>query len=79
MKIKQLCHNSLRMNIYIYQNVDKEVMMIAIPDIYWSVELPIEMSKDEIHEELLMQFFNFYTENEADALARDICELIATN
>lgn len=67
------------MNVYIYQNVDKEVMMIAIPDIYWSVELPIEMSKDEIYEELLMQFFNFYTENEADALARDICELIATN
>ena len=47
------------MNIYIYQNVDKEVMMIAIPDIYWSVELPIEMSKDEIHEELLMQFLIF--------------------
>lgn len=67
------------MNVYIYQNVDMEVMMIAIPDIYWSVELPIEMSKDEIQEELLMQFFNFYTENEADALARDICELIATN
>lgn len=67
------------MNVYFYQNVDKEVMMIAIPDIYWSVELPIEMSKDETHEELLMQFFNFYTENEADALARDICELIATN
>ena len=33
--------------------------MIAIPDIYWSVELPIEMSKDEIHEELLMQFLIF--------------------
>ena len=32
--------------------------MIAIPDIYWSVELPIEMSKDEIHEELYA-IFNF--------------------
>ena len=52
--------------------------MIAIPDIYWSVELPIEMSKDEIHEELLMQFLIFIRKMK-DALARDICELIGTN
>ena len=54
-------------------------MIIAIPDIFWSTELPLDLTKDELHEELLMQFFNFYTENEADALARDICDWIATN
>lgn len=54
-------------------------MLIAIPDLFWSVELPLDLTINELHEELLMQFFNFYTENEADALSRDICDWIATN
>ncbi|MEK5170031.1 MULTISPECIES: YueH family protein [Staphylococcus] len=78
MKIKQLQYNELIINIYFYQNSDRDVMLIAIPDLFWSVELPLDLTINELHEELLMQFFNFYTENEADALARDICDWIAT-
>ena len=54
-------------------------MLIAIPDLFWSVELPLDLTVNDLQDELLMQFFNFYTENEADALARDICDWIATN
>ena len=79
LKIKQLQYNELIINIYFYQNSDRGVTLIAIPDLFWSVELPLDLTINELHEELLMQFFNFYTENEADALARDICDWIATN
>ena len=34
-------------------------MLIAIPDLFWSVELPLDLTINELHEELLMQFFNF--------------------
>lgn len=79
LKIKQLQYNELIINIYFYQNSDRGVMLIAIPDLFWSVELPLDLTVNALHDELLMQFFNFYTENEADALARDICDWIATN
>lgn len=78
LKIKQLQYNELIINIYFYQNSDRDVMLIAIPDLFWSVELPLDLTVNDLHDELLMQFFNFYTENEADALARDICDWIAT-
>ncbi|MEJ7166044.1 YueH family protein [Staphylococcus capitis] len=79
LKIKQLQYNELTINIYFCQYIERGLMIIAIPDIFWSTELPLDLTKDELHEELLMQLFNLYTENEADALARDISDWIATN
>ena len=34
-------------------------MLIAIPDLFWSVELPLDLTINELHEELLMQFLIF--------------------
>ena len=48
-------------------------MLIAIPDLFWSVELPLDLTINELHEELLMQFFNFYTEMKP-MHSHDICD-----
>ena len=76
LKIKQLQYNELIINIYFYQNSDRGVMLIAIPDLFWSVELPLDLTINEFMKNCYA-IFNFYTENEADALARDICDWIA--
>ncbi|AGZ26382.1 hypothetical protein STP1_2088 [Staphylococcus pasteuri SP1] len=44
-------------------------MLIAIPDQFWSVEVAIDLNVAEINEALLMQFFTFYDEEEAQKLA----------
>ena len=33
--------------------------MIAIPDMFWSVELNAQLNEQEINEELIMQLFTF--------------------
>ena len=53
--------------------------MLAFAELFWSIELSTSMEEKYIQEELVMQFFNLYTENEADALARDITKWIITD
>ena len=50
--------------------------MLAIPELFWSIELSKELDTDQLYEELVMQLFNLLTEVEADALARNITDLI---
>ena len=50
--------------------------MLAIPELFWSIELPKELDANQLYEELVMQLFNLLTEVEADTLARNITDLI---
>jgi len=50
--------------------------MLAIPELFWSIELSKELDANQLYEELVMQLFNLLTEVEADALARNITDLI---
>ena len=50
--------------------------MLAIPELFWSIELPKELDANHRYEELVMQLFNLLTEVEADTLARNITDLI---
>ncbi|EFV88724.1 hypothetical protein GSEF_1349 [Staphylococcus epidermidis FRI909] len=50
--------------------------MLAIPELFWSIELSKELDTDQLYEELVMQLFNLLTEVEADTLARNITDLI---
>lgn len=65
--------------MYFYLYIDKGLMMCAIPDLFWSIEFQMNTDIKDIHEELLMHFFNFYSENEANRLAQYISDWIATN
>lgn len=62
------------MNVYHHQSNDS--IMLAIPELFWSIELSKELDTDQLYEELVMQLFNLLTEVEADALARNITDLI---
>ena len=62
------------MNVYYHQSNDS--IMLAIPEIFWSIDLSKELDTDQLYEELVMQLFNLLTEVEADTLARNITDLI---
>ncbi len=62
------------MNVYYHQSNDS--IMLAIPELFWSIELSKELDTDQLYEELVMQLFNLLTEVEADTLARNITDLI---
>ena len=62
------------MNVYRHQSNDS--IMLAIPELFWSIELSKELDTDQLYEELVMQLFNLLTEVEADTLARNITDLI---
>lgn len=62
------------MNVYHHQSNDS--IMLAIPELFWSIELSKELDANQLYEELVMQLFNLLTEVEADTLARNITDLI---
>lgn len=62
------------MNVYHHQSNDS--IILAIPELFWSIELSKELDTDQLYEELVMQLFNLLTEVEADTLARNITDLI---
>ena len=62
------------MNVYYHQSNDS--IMLAIPELFWSIELPKELDANQLYEELVMQLFNLLTEVEADTLASNITDLI---
>ncbi|MCD8924970.1 YueH family protein [Staphylococcus epidermidis] len=74
MKIKSLQFHRMMMNVYHHQSNDS--IMLAIPELFWSIELSKELDTDQLYEELVMQLFNLLTEVEADTLARNITDLI---
>lgn len=62
------------MNVYHYRSND--LIMLAIPELFWSIELSKELDANQLYEELVMQLFNLLTEVEADTLPRNITDLI---
>lgn len=64
----------MMINVYYHQSNDS--IMLAIPELFWSIELSKELDTDQLYEELVMQLFNLLTEVEADTLARNITDLI---
>ena len=62
------------MNVYYYHSND--LIMLAIPELFWSIELSKELDANQLYEELVMQLFNLLTEVEADTLASNITDLI---
>ena len=62
------------MNVYHHQSNDS--IMLAIPELFWSIELSKKLDANQLYEELVMQLFNLLTEVEANTLASNITDLI---
>lgn len=76
MIIKQLSEQNEIINVYLYENVDHSYYMIAIPDMFWSVELNAQLNEQEINEELIMQLFTFKEESETLRIASQLSKWI---
>ena len=78
-KIKQLSINDEIVNVYLYIIEDKNQIMLAIPDIFWSIELDLNMDSNDVKEELVMQLFAFIEENEANKIASNLTNWIVND
>ena len=58
--------------MFTYISEDKNQIMLAIPDIFWSIELDLNMDSNDVKEELVMQLFAFIEENEAIKIASNL-------
>ncbi|KKI56974.1 hypothetical protein I6I27_03305 [Staphylococcus pasteuri] len=76
MKIREYTDDSNK--FYVYFQKLNQTLLIAIPDQFWSVEISNDLSIEEINETLLMQFFTFNDENEAENLANKVTSWIET-
>ena len=63
---------------YVYFQKLNQTLLIAIPDQFWSVEVAIDLTRAEINDTLLMQFFTFNDEEEAQKLASTVTNWIET-
>ncbi|PTE69923.1 hypothetical protein BUY46_01970 [Staphylococcus devriesei] len=77
MMIKQLSTQNEVVNVYIYKNTESHHLMLAIPDMFWSLEVSLDMNLNEIEEELVMHIFNFKDEEEATHIASILITWIA--
>lgn len=68
--IKQLSINDEIVNVYLYISEDKNQIMLAIPDIFWSIELDLNMDSNDVKEELVMQLFAFIEKMKQSKLLR---------
>lgn len=77
MIIKQLVENKFKINVYI-EILPNQMLLIAIPEWFWSIELPLAINKDDCYEEILMQLFVFKKESEAQQIAQKLTNWIDT-
>ncbi|MDW8544265.1 YueH family protein [Staphylococcus sp. KG4-3] len=79
MKVKKINFNDIQANVYIYENVIKQLFLIAIPEINWSLEVESTLNEDDMKEELVIHLFTLLDESTASHVADDIVKWIFEN
>ena len=79
MKVKKINFNDIQANVYIYENVIKQLFLIAIPEINWSLEVESTLNEDDMKEELVIHLFTILDESTASHVADDIVKWIFEN
>ncbi|MBF0812667.1 YueH family protein [Staphylococcus xylosus] len=79
MKVKKINFNDIQANVYIYENVIKQLFLIAIPEINWSLEVESTLNEDDMKEELVIHLFTLLDESTASHFADDIVKWIFEN
>lgn len=76
MKISNIDCNDVHSNLYIYENTEAEVCLIALPELNWSLEIDTTLNEDDINDELVIHLFTLLDESTATKIATDIVKLI---
>ena len=77
--VKQLIIHHETVNVYLYKNKEKNHLLIAIPDVFWSFEISLATHINKINDELMMQLFTFNNEQDASTIASKLTGWIADN
>ncbi|WP_261340602.1 YueH family protein [Staphylococcus equorum] len=76
LKISNIDCNDVHSNLYIYENAEAEVYLIALPELNWSLEIDTTLNEDDINDELVIHLFTLLDESTATKIATDIVKLI---
>ncbi len=76
LKISNIDCNDVYSNLYIYENTEAEVYLIALPELNWSLEIDTTLNEDDINDELVIHLFTLLDESTATKIATDIVKLI---
>ncbi|SCS52391.1 YueH family protein [Staphylococcus caeli] len=76
MKIRTLNYQGIKGKVYIYEQRDDQLLLIAIPDMNWSVEISEMSNQEDIHESLVIHLFTLLDESTAEQIAEDIVKWI---
>ncbi|WP_325971931.1 YueH family protein [Staphylococcus equorum] len=76
LKISNIDCNDVHSNLYIYENTEAEVYLIALPELNWSLEIDTTINEDDINDELVIHLFTLLDESTATKIATDIVKLI---
>ncbi len=79
MKIRNINFNNVRSRVYIYENSEDALYLIAIPELNWSLEVDITLNEDDLKEEIVIHLFTLIDESLANTIAEDIIERIFEN
>jgi len=75
-KIRTLNYQGIKGKVYIYEQIDDQLLLIAIPDMNWSVEISEMSNQEDIHEALVIHLFTLLDESTAEHIAEDIVKWI---
>ncbi|MDN8924035.1 YueH family protein, partial [Staphylococcus aureus] len=62
---------------YLFEALNKQII-ISIPDCFWSYQMAIKLDEETCFEAILMQFFVFKEEEEAESIASQLKDWIET-
>ncbi|WP_436862674.1 YueH family protein [Staphylococcus caeli] len=79
MKIRTLNYQEIQGRVYIYEHIDNQLLLVAIPDMNWSVEISETSNQDDIHEAVVIHLFTILDESIAEQIADDIVKWIFEN
>lgn len=74
---KRLLDEGKTIDVYLFEALNDQII-IAIPDWFWSYQMAMTLNEETCFEAILMQFFVFKEEEEAESIASQLTDWIET-
>ncbi|HLR18474.1 MAG TPA: YueH family protein [Staphylococcus sp.] len=79
MKISDINYSGMQSKVYIYEDMEEQLYLIALPEFNWSLEVETSLNEDDIKEELVIHLFTLLDESTAIEVAVNIVKRISEN
>ncbi|QLK85663.1 YueH family protein [Staphylococcus sp. 17KM0847] len=76
MKIRESHSEQYSAKVFIYDNKKEDFFVVAVPDLYWSIQINDDLYGDALTDHLAIHLFNVLDEEEAQILALRITQWV---